>query len=147
MNQAGGGQAVNAQAANVQAVVGGGGRGGRQAAVQPFPQPPPQNPNEHPVRGSLKCPVCMDLLRRPVVMKCGHTICDGHVPNGTPRLQCKVCQEQNTIPPGGFQENRIAIDLLNMGAANLPDPNHGLRAQIEDLIRDVANAQAGFVPY
>lgn len=132
MNQAAG--------ANVQAPGGGGGR-------TPFPQPPPPNPNEHPVRESMKCPVCLDLLRRPVVMKCGHTICHGHVPDGTPRLQCSVCQKQNTIPPGGFQENRIVTDLLNMGAANLADPNYQLRNDIENLIREVANAQAGFVPY
>lgn len=132
MSQAGG--------ANAQAVGGGAGQ-------LPFPQPPAPNRNEHPIRESMKCPVCLDLLRRPVVMKCGHTICYCHVPDGTPRLECKVCKEQNTIPPGGFRENRIVNDLLNMGAANLTDPNYLVRNQIEDIIREVANAQAGFVPY
>lgn len=107
------------------------------------PAAPRQHGLQEGLRNSLTCPVCMNILRKPIVMKCGHSMCEFHVPDPTRalRLQCNVCAQQNTIPVDGFKPNQVAVDLLNLGAANVQDPNAALKATIENRIEFIRQTQ------
>ena len=61
------------------------------------------------VKASFDCDLCEKLLKDPVVMPCGSTICKTHLDklmtnpsNEKNTLICSICQEEHFIPKKGF---------------------------------------------
>ena len=66
---------------------------------------------------SIKCTTCKEILKLPVSLPCGHSICKGHVnkaseENMTNQIHCAKCNEFFEIPVNGFPRNRAVEDLL-----------------------------------
>ncbi|GAV82359.1 BRCT domain-containing protein/zf-HC5HC2H domain-containing protein/zf-C3HC4_2 domain-containing protein [Cephalotus follicularis] len=61
----------------------------------------------------LKCPHCLNLLKRPVLLPCDHIFCNGCIPSTTqPNSECPVCKGKysNKDPrPVPFMENLATI--------------------------------------
>ncbi|KAL3847601.1 hypothetical protein ACJMK2_018504 [Sinanodonta woodiana] len=87
----------------------------------------------------LQCPICLETLKRPKVLSCGHTYCvlclQSHINSklidrGTPqaRFSCPVCRADTTLPDPtvaaekwaeSFPVNSIVSSLLDM-TENIP---------------------------
>jgi hypothetical protein len=66
---------------------------------------------------SIKCPQCNIVLQTPIVLTCGHSICQSHVIKSNEKsFHCTVCDILHAIPVGGFSIN---IALESMLAANI----------------------------
>ena len=66
---------------------------------------------------SIKCTTCKEILKLPVSLPCGHSICKRHVNNAgeenmTNQIHCPKCNEFFEIPINGFPRNRAVEDLL-----------------------------------
>ncbi len=63
----------------------------------------------------LKCKVCHEIFKSPVILPCYETICakDLNV-NETAQFKCFYCQEVHTRPEKGFPEDKRTQDFLNL---------------------------------
>ncbi|KAI3449810.1 hypothetical protein Pfo_006475 [Paulownia fortunei] len=61
----------------------------------------------------LKCPLCLDLLNKPMLLPCNHIFCNFCVPKSCQfSTQCPACQQHFTdqeIRPASYMENIVAI--------------------------------------
>ena len=81
---------------------------------------------------ALMCATCKKMLKTPVILPCGHTICKHHVDeaaknNETRHIRCDICLEFYEIPVNGFVRVRaLEIQLEkkpNLGQQLLSDFN------------------------
>ena len=66
---------------------------------------------------SIKCTTCKEILKMPVSLSCGHTVCNDHAKkaaeeNMTNQIYCPECDEFFDIPVNGFPRNRAVENLL-----------------------------------
>merc|ERR1719237_61272 len=56
----------------------------------------------------LRCPVCREYFKDPVMLQCTHHICRAHLANiVTPdRIACPVCSEITSVPDGDLAVDR-----------------------------------------
>ncbi|KAL8055254.1 hypothetical protein ABFX02_04G045000 [Erythranthe guttata] len=70
----------------------------------------------------LKCPVCLNLLNKPMLLPCNHIFCNFCVPQPCQLSnQCPACQQQFTdqeIRPASYMENIVSIYNSLDGALN-----------------------------
>ncbi|XAR58664.1 Histone-lysine N-methyltransferase [Bertholletia excelsa] len=61
----------------------------------------------------LKCPLCLNLLNRPMLLPCNHIFCDFCVPKSTQfGSDCPVCKQQyadRDVRPAPYMENLVSI--------------------------------------
>ena len=62
----------------------------------------------------IKCAICKEILKMPVVLPCGHSICERHTSeeNMTHQIYCQQCNEFFYMPINGFPKNRLVEGLL-----------------------------------
>lgn len=65
---------------------------------------------------AIKCITCKEILKMPVSLPCGHSVCNDHVKklgdeNMTNQIYCQQCDEFFDIPTNGFPTNR-ALEIL-----------------------------------
>ena len=63
----------------------------------------------------IKCTKCKEILKMPVLMPCGNSICSHHIKdkeNKNKRLECLICQKNHNIPVNGFPRNLALESLL-----------------------------------
>jgi hypothetical protein len=67
------------------------------------------------IKNLFKCDVCLQLLKEPVALTCGSTVCKSHLEDLSESgvFQCEKCHEEHTAPTGGFKINNIVQDALN----------------------------------
>jgi hypothetical protein len=65
---------------------------------------------------SIKCTQCRDVLKSPVILPCGHAICNQHVQENTKEIDCSVCNSTHAVPTsgGGFTRILAFESLLNV---------------------------------
>ena len=61
---------------------------------------------------SIKCKSCAEILKQPVILPCGHSICKSHEENQNRKVECIKCNESFEIPINGFAPNRDLESLL-----------------------------------
>lgn len=68
----------------------------------------------------LDCNICNAILKEPVILPCGHTICKLHEidrrvksEQETHSLHCRICNLSHSIPMNGFPSNRAIETLLH----------------------------------
>jgi chromosome segregation ATPase len=54
---------------------------------------------------SIKCTECKHVLDSPILLHCGHSICDYHVKPGAKDFHCSVCDIVHVVPRSGFSRN------------------------------------------
>lgn len=59
----------------------------------------------------LECSICSKILKHPVMLPCGCTICKNHE-NDERVISCLKCQIEHEIPLQGFPTNSMAVKLL-----------------------------------
>ena len=66
------------------------------------------------VSDSIKCTQCKEILKLPVVLPCGDSICKHHVDkkNECKTIECVLCNEVFDIPTNGFARNKALEKLL-----------------------------------
>uniref|UniRef100_A0A8C0HEE8 RING-type domain-containing protein n=1 Tax=Chelonoidis abingdonii TaxID=106734 RepID=A0A8C0HEE8_CHEAB len=67
----------------------------------------------------LTCPICLERLRRPKILPCLHTYCQGCLEGllgAGPRLRCPECREDVSLPQGvaGLKTNFFVNGLLEL---------------------------------
>ena len=62
----------------------------------------------------IKCKLCAKLLKQPVFLPCGHSICKRHEieENENREIRCIKCNIHHEIPANGFAPNRDLESLL-----------------------------------
>ena len=71
----------------------------------------------------IRCKTCKKILNKPVILPCGHSICQLHVDEANSEIiKCVSCMESHVIPEKGFILNKDLetlienrIDSLNLG--------------------------------
>lgn len=63
---------------------------------------------------SIECTKCKKILSTPVILPCGHCICEKHVTENetAKKLECNLCAECHEIPVKGFVRVRALDSLL-----------------------------------
>lgn len=59
----------------------------------------------------LNCTICLNKLKTPVLLPCGHSICKHHQENER-QVTCKQCNETHKVPPKGFTQNKSLEYLI-----------------------------------
>ncbi len=60
------------------------------------------------------CKLCSSLLKDPVTLPCGSTICQAHIASAL-QTACSFCDKKHDLPEGGaFQINTLLADMLEM---------------------------------
>lgn len=59
----------------------------------------------------LNCTICLNKLKTPVLLPCGHSICKHHQENER-QVTCKQCNENHEVPPKGFTQNKSLEYLI-----------------------------------
>ena len=65
----------------------------------------------------LNCSICKKLVNTPVVLPCGHNICNQHQIEAIGikhELTCLCCHASHLIPESGFPVNLVVEQLLKM---------------------------------
>lgn len=61
----------------------------------------------------LKCPICLDEMKRPCSTPCGHNFCKGCLEEATRRKsECPVCRASYKCPGRGPQQNHLLTILI-----------------------------------
>jgi hypothetical protein len=60
---------------------------------------------------SIKCTECKSVLNSPVLLHCGHSICQEHVKPSAQSHHCVSCDTVHLVPSGGFSKN-IALEAM-----------------------------------
>jgi hypothetical protein len=73
------------------------------------------------ILSAIKCQHCKDILESPVVLPCGHSICDKHFNNHKGTIICIECEIDHEIPKNGisFPPNFELTKLLESEIGNL----------------------------
>jgi hypothetical protein len=64
------------------------------------------------ISNSIKCTQCKQVLNSPVILPCGHAICQGHVESNTRENLCKICNIVHAVPKNGFTKIKALEDQL-----------------------------------
>ena len=68
----------------------------------------------------VKCAICHEILKSPVILPCNHTICEKHISNQSKDvIKCDKCGVEHRIPTNGFQQEIALRELIEIGIANL----------------------------
>lgn len=64
----------------------------------------------------LRCPVCQDFFRDPVMLQCTHHVCIAHAANVQPRerIACPACSEYTVVPDGGLRISNTLQTLVDL---------------------------------
>lgn len=55
------------------------------------------------IRSAIKCAICREILKSPVIMPCTDIVCKKHVSNQTKDvIRCEKCGFEHVIPANGF---------------------------------------------
>ena len=68
-----------------------------------------------PVFDPIKCKTCEKILKKPVILPCGHSICQVHVDEAKTSnsdIKCGRCMESHSIPEKGFNLNKDLEALI-----------------------------------
>ena len=87
----------------------------------------------------LNCASCDQILVKPVLIPCGHSICAAH--SEEERVHCKRCSIYHTRPENGFTRNLFAETLIERQLNELDLGEDHSRAvesfkQLEDLVSE-----------
>jgi len=63
------------------------------------------------INSYFKCKLCKEILKYPVALPCGETICKEHVEE-IGSQKCSLCGDLHQIPEGGFMVNQIVQNML-----------------------------------
>ncbi len=64
---------------------------------------------------NIECTVCLDVMRTPKTLVCGHTFCGVCVDRLTSAgraVRCPVCRKQMRVPAGGLSKNVLVEELI-----------------------------------
>jgi hypothetical protein len=64
------------------------------------------------IRSMLKCLYCENILNKPVVLPCKHTICQNHTVDKM-TLHCALCKQEHVVPKNGFEPNAYIAKILD----------------------------------
>ncbi|KAK7091700.1 uncharacterized protein [Littorina saxatilis] len=88
--------------------------------------------------GQWKCPMCLEILKRPKLLPCSHTFCEAclddlvkHHPKGS--FPCPSCRERVTVPRGGVSafKNNFYLQEPDKGSEKPMCKNHKKPREIE----------------
>ena len=89
------------------------------------------------ISDSIKCTSCKKIIKTPVLLPCGHSICNNHVnddedlnesflssfsdvsSNENTKFKCLICDKFHVIPLEGFPRNRALENLLEKNIAKI----------------------------
>jgi hypothetical protein len=74
----------------------------------------------------IKCVECKSVLNTPVLLRCGHSICQEHVVNNKSEIKqyhCLDCDLDYAIPDEGFPRNVALETLLNANKSKIEAAN------------------------
>ena len=81
----------------------------------------------------FNCKLCSELLREPVLLPCGVSICKFHSSEIT-GVKCEFCKKPHTLPESGFAENKlvqsmldIQLNILNINLFQFTDCKNSIR--------------------
>jgi hypothetical protein len=60
----------------------------------------------------LICKTCEEILKKPVILPCGESICQLHVGEANSEIKCVSCSESHAIPEKGFTLNKRLEALI-----------------------------------
>ena len=94
---------------------------------------------------ALMCTSCKKMLKIPVILPCGHTICKHHVDeaannNETNHIRCDICLESYEIPANGF----VRVRALEIQLENKPNLGQQLLSDF-NLARDTCESFGEFL--
>jgi hypothetical protein len=64
------------------------------------------------IKKAIKCSSCLHILARPVLLPCGHSICQKHVKHESKEFHCLACDTISLIPKQGFPQNQALAVLI-----------------------------------
>jgi len=64
------------------------------------------------IRSMLKCLYCGNILNKPVVLPCNHTICQYHIVDKI-TMNCALCKQEHVVPKNGFEQNAYLSKFLD----------------------------------
>lgn len=104
---------------------------------------------------AIKCVNCKNVLESPVILPCGHSICNLHSIDVKDSVFCSICQIEHTIPIcGHFPANKAIAEVINAQNGSLESLDFGrihreaknfcqyieqLITQIENYLKDPYN--------
>jgi hypothetical protein len=59
----------------------------------------------------LQCSICLNTLENPVLIPCGHSICNQHQVNEK-LINCRLCNQNYEVPATGFYRNKCLERLI-----------------------------------
>lgn len=69
----------------------------------------------------VKCAICHEILKSPVILPCNHTICEKHVTSQIrdDHFKCDKCGVEHRVPANGFQPLPFLEELIEIGITDL----------------------------
>ena len=72
------------------------------------------------IRNAIKCAICREILKSPVILPCSDSICKKHVSKQTNDvIRCEKCGVKHEIPTNGFHANSALQEIIEAEIANL----------------------------
>lgn len=90
----------------------------------------------------VKCKLCNQTFQTPVILPCGHTVCQKHETdekkNNHEMINCPACNKDHIIPETGFYLNSLAQALIDYGFEDLDlGPEHKVAVESLNMFKDL----------
>ena len=93
------------------------------------------------LKADFVCSICVKILKNPIGLPCGCTVCGEHRHAKTNQIKCVSCHIEYNVKENDFKPNKLVEKMLRLGV-HLTDEEKTFKLQMEQAMSEISQLSA-----